>query len=464
MYQCPNCAAGLRFDIATQKLACDHCDSFFDPYEIGRDKDAVEYENFEVKVFSCPECGAELISEDDTVATFCSYCGGTTVLDSRISKEKRPDKIIPFKKTKEDCKSAYARLVKRAIYTPKAFRDPEHLDKFRGIYIPYWNYSFKTDADVDFKALKEYREASYRYTETYHITGHANGEIDDILFDSSSKFYDEMSENIGSFDVSEFQKFTPSYFSGFYADCGDVDSTVYEEFAENRATMFNTSAVVYDKRLSSLTAQTKEKDKVSEQVRPGESKSGIAMLPVWFLSYRTDDNNVAYAVVNGQTGKATGDLPVDKKRYLGISAITALVLFGLFSLFTAKPSTILVFVLIIYVIVFLISRSQMKKLRSKEQLEGDMGLLSLKKQETEAVADNNYKKRKLTANLKFWLTVAVALAVLIISPVEDFIYYGAVVFCIAMVIVSELQLMNRFNILSTRKLPQLGRRGGDENA
>ena len=106
----------------------------------------------------------------------------------------------------------------------------------------------------------------------------------------------------------------------------------------------------------------------------------------------------------------------------------------------------------------------MKKLRSKEQLEDDMGLLSLKKQETEAVADNNYKKRKLTANLKFWLTVAVALAVLIISPVEDFIYYGAVVFCIAMVIVSELQLMNRFNILSTRKLPQLGRRGGDENA
>ena len=33
MYKCPGCGAELRFDIKTQKLVCDHCNTTVDPYE-----------------------------------------------------------------------------------------------------------------------------------------------------------------------------------------------------------------------------------------------------------------------------------------------------------------------------------------------------------------------------------------------------------------------------------------------
>ena len=40
MYACPNCGGGLKFDITSQKLKCDYCATFTDPYDISKDKDA----------------------------------------------------------------------------------------------------------------------------------------------------------------------------------------------------------------------------------------------------------------------------------------------------------------------------------------------------------------------------------------------------------------------------------------
>lgn len=55
----------------------------------------------------CPNCGGEILSTDNTAANFCSFCGASTILTSRVSKQQRPGYIIPFSKTKEDCKQAY---------------------------------------------------------------------------------------------------------------------------------------------------------------------------------------------------------------------------------------------------------------------------------------------------------------------------------------------------------------------
>ena len=65
------------------------------------------------------------------------------------------------------------------------------------------------------------------------------------------------------------------------------------------------------------------------------------MYPVWFLSYRNKEQ-VAYAAVNGQTGKVVVDMPIDPKRYLAVSLLLALPIFLLLNIFfTLKPSAIL---------------------------------------------------------------------------------------------------------------------------
>ena len=40
MFACPNCGAGLRFDIDTQRLQCDYCNSSVDVTEYHYEKSA----------------------------------------------------------------------------------------------------------------------------------------------------------------------------------------------------------------------------------------------------------------------------------------------------------------------------------------------------------------------------------------------------------------------------------------
>lgn len=63
--------------------------------------------------------------------------------------------IIPFQKTKEQCKEAYARRMKHSIFAPKELRDPSYIDSFRGIYMPYWAFyiSQKGSLSLDGKRL-----------------------------------------------------------------------------------------------------------------------------------------------------------------------------------------------------------------------------------------------------------------------------------------------------------------------
>lgn len=70
MFECPNCGGNLRFDIPSQQLACDFCHTFHDPYAVTKDHDAVEQDMYDVTVFTCPQCGGELMSTENSAAEF----------------------------------------------------------------------------------------------------------------------------------------------------------------------------------------------------------------------------------------------------------------------------------------------------------------------------------------------------------------------------------------------------------
>ena len=120
MFACKNCGGNVKFDIKSGQLACEYCHSLFDPYAYeDKTSDAEVQKDFEATIFTCPQCGGEILSTDDTAAGFCSFCGASTVLYSRMQKEHKPAYIIPFAKTKDDCKQAYMSLMKKAIFAPK---------------------------------------------------------------------------------------------------------------------------------------------------------------------------------------------------------------------------------------------------------------------------------------------------------------------------------------------------------
>ena len=231
MYECPNCGGNLKFDIASQQLKCDYCLTMKDPYEVTKDKDAEESNAFDVTVFTCPQCGGEILSTDTSVAEFCSFCGASTILDSRISKEKRPAYIIPFQQTKDACKEIYLAKMKRAIFAPDELKDKKYIDSFRGIYIPYWAYTISHKGHIHMTGKKTYQRGDYQYTDHYGLSGDIDACYGDLSYDASSSFSDTISEQIAPFDVKQTKQFTPSFLSGFYADTADVESDIYKDDA-----------------------------------------------------------------------------------------------------------------------------------------------------------------------------------------------------------------------------------------
>lgn len=388
MYECPNCGGNLKFDITRQQLYCQYCDTSVDPDSFYKEKDAEEstsqdadaegkmpgkkgMSEYEVTVFTCPQCGGQILSEDTTAATFCSFCGAATILDSRISKERRPDYIIPFTKTEEECRHAYVRMMRRAIFAPSALKDASNIEKFRGIYMPYWVYSFEKKGKITFSGKKTRRKGNYLIIKHYQLQGELDAEYKGFTYDASAAFSDNLSAAIAPFDMKRARSFVPAFLSGFYADTNDVDQCVYKTEIED---------IVIEDSCNKLLRKPicKRYDvhmdyELQNAVRPDKCEAKLAMLPVWFLAYRNGDR-VCYAAINGQTGKAAADIPIDFKKYLIGSALLTLPLFILLNLFfTFTPIRLLLVVIALGLFCAVIANGQVARLLAKEEGADDKG-------------------------------------------------------------------------------------------
>jgi len=556
MYECPNCAGNLKFDISRQQLYCEYCGTQVDPYSFYKEEDALETESpsgeYEVTVFICPQCGGEIISEDTTAATFCSFCGGSAILDSRIRKERRPAHIIPFAKTKEDCRAAYGKMLRRAIFAPKELKDETLIEKFRGIYMPYWVYSFEKKGAITFPGVKSYRKGDYVFTDHYKLDCEVEEVYKGLAYDASSTFSDSLSSAIGPFDLREGKPFVPSFLSGFYADTSDVEKYVYLQEAEEMAIQDAVQCLSKDAVCRKYDAgQGDQYHAFRNALRPADRTVELAMLPVWFLSYRNGDR-VSYAVVNGQTGKAAADLPVDKKRFLAGSFLLAIPLFFLLNLFlTVTPGKVLLLAALLAFLCILISNGQLSRIFARESGDDDKGLASVRP--ASRTGDFVWKRKKhirmpwessmgmmLIIVIVFYITaflpniflhvadriagggrlknsgalqavamilsfliisqifsflnkkqqggqfsekkpfgggyykekwpvlrkplggIVLALVIRILDPASDWFYYIGALACMGTVLWAIMDIIRQHNMLTTRKLPQLGRRGGDE--
>lgn len=482
MYECQNCGGNLKFDIDSQQLKCDYCLTTYDPYQVTKENDAIENEMFDVTVFTCPQCGGEIFSTDTSAAEFCSFCGASTILSNRINKEKRPAHIIPFKQNKNACKKAYMDWIKRAPFAPKELKDEKCIDSFRGIYMPYWSYNITQQGPVLIKGEKTYTKGNYRYTDSYDLTGDIDASYKHLSYDASSSFADNISEQIAPFVTSELKEFTPSFLSGFYADTADVDSDLYKNDAvtfANSASYQNIKKVPVFSGLTMLGA--KNSFKMTNLLHTWCEPPRRVMYPVWFMSYRKD-GRVAYATVNGQTGKVAADIPIDIKKYAVCSGLLALPIFLLLNLFfTIKPRLVLGCSIVLAFLAFFIYMAEIMKIYHRDKRSDDRGYLA--GHMTDVPPHKIEKKTFVSIPFKELLpfclikgrfslhgftgalAAAVTAAVIwLLNPVSDLWYYGGTIIAFAGILFTLTDLIRKYNVLSTRKLPQFDRKGGDDNA
>ena len=338
-YQCPSCTGPLEYSAATGKLECEYCLSSFTPEEIEafyaqkneraeaaaqQVEQSDEWNAETVRAYSCPSCGAELLCDVTTAATACPYCGNPTVVPGQFADTRKPDYLIPFKVEKEAAVAALKQHYKGKPLLPGSFASGNHLEEVKGVYVPFWLFDGEAKADVTFTATRSrvHTTPKERITTTEHYRVERSGRVsfEKVPVDGSTKMPDTHMDAIEPFDYAQMEPFSMAYLPGFLADKYDVDAQSCAERAEERCR--NSAIAAMEETVTGYSTCSVQRADV--QIR--QDHAHYALLPVWLLSTRWQDQNYLFAM-NGQTGKLIGDLPVSKGRlalwFLGLFAVFA---------------------------------------------------------------------------------------------------------------------------------------------
>lgn len=349
-YKCPNCGGGLQFDPATQKYKCEFCFSLFTQEELEQlyreeeqesDKESrkhqAESENISEKsehgsekpeygsekpenqdegtvLYQCPSCGAQIVTDETTAATFCYYCHNPVVLSGRVSGEFRPDEVIPFAIDRKQAEKMFVDWIQKKHFVPADFFSKKQIEKLSGIYFPYWVFGCKVNGQLKAEGVKihTWRSGDMQYTETkrYDVARSGIMDIRNVARNALQKADRDLIEGVLPYDMEKAQPFSGGYLTGFAAEKRDMEQADFRETLR---------AEIEEYARSDMRSQAESgyhRIQVQAQNMEIQEESWKYMLfPVWLLTYQDKKRDkVYYFALNGQTGRICGALPVDFKK------------------------------------------------------------------------------------------------------------------------------------------------------
>lgn len=348
-FKCPCCDGAIEFDSSSQKMKCPYCDTEFDVETLmsyGKDLkeqtgDQLDWEEQPgdqwqedettgLRTYVCQSCGGEIVGDENMAATACPFCDNPVVLKGQFVGELKPDLIIPFKLDKKAAKEALKKHYMGKKLLPKVFKDENHLDEIKGVYVPFWLFDADAQASIRYKAtrVRTWSDSRYIYTETqhYHVSRAGSLGFNAVPVDGSSKLEDALMESVEPFNLADAVDFKTGYLAGYLADKYDVNAEqsiqrANERIKKSTEDAFASTATGYSTLIP-----------VSSGVQLKDSKARYALYPVWLLNTTWQGKKYTFAM-NGQTGKMVGDLPMDKaafRRWLfGITGIVGAICFAI---------------------------------------------------------------------------------------------------------------------------------------
>lgn len=333
--KCPNCGGELTFEPGSQKYRCEYCDSEFDQQEADRllagqtdandsrsDQAGKDAETPFMVEYECPSCGARIVTDETTAATFCYYCHNPVLLQGRLSGEFLPDKVIPFQFDREAAEKQFLSFVRHKRFVPKAFFEESQLEKLSGVYYPYWMCDCEVAGRLSGEAtrVRVWVSGETEFTETsiYHVEREGEIEVSQITRNALKKSDKKLVEGVMPFRMQEAKPFSMGYLSGFQAEKRDLERQDFEEEVRRDAGNYS------ERTLRNTIEGYSTVNARAERMEVRKEDWQYLLLPVWVLTYQGRNGHMYYYAMNGQTGNICGELPVDYAKLGLFSALAAL--------------------------------------------------------------------------------------------------------------------------------------------
>ena len=357
-YKCPSCGADMAFDTQTGMLRCDNCarterienmpkpgenedetihynmdeedinaanagfdHAYADPSDTDEPSQHSTFEEKDAREYHCNNCGAVLITEANTAATTCSFCGAGVVLNDRLSGNLAPSKVIPFSISKEQAQDAFKKWCKKGRLTPSDFMTADRIKNITGLYIPFWLYDMngRGEAEATCTRVRTYSDAHYIYTETkyYNVYRKVDLNYSRIPCDASRKMEDHMMDKLEPYPYENLKDFNLPYLAGYIAEKYDfTDEDMLPRIKERVGTYV-------DNYLSSTISGYQTVSYHRKDINIRKRHADYTLMPVWMVCYDYRKTEHIF-LMNGQTGKIIGKPPLSKTKMLawfsGVSA------------------------------------------------------------------------------------------------------------------------------------------------
>ncbi len=338
-YKCPDCGADMVFDSTIGKLHCDSCgheetvENFsqndFEPFE--EHFHSSTFEDEDVHQYQCKNCGAILITDADTTATTCSFCGSPMILGDRLTGVLAPSKVIPFSISKTDAQIAFKKWCRRAFFSPSAFKQATRIKSIVGMYIPFWLYDVRGNGEALAHCTRVHTHDEGDYivesTSHYDVYRKVNLTYRNIPADASEKMPDDLMDLLEPFDYSNLKEFNTPYLAGFLAEKYNyTDKEMFGRIRE-RVSHYMDSYVL--EHINGYAT----KNIVNKDYQIGQLNADYALMPVWMVYYDYDNAEYTFAM-NGQTGKIAGMPPISPAKVVLSAGGLTILLFVIFRLIT----------------------------------------------------------------------------------------------------------------------------------
>ena len=357
-YKCPNCGADMAFDSVSGMLRCDSCGrtdniehmagmkdlprdaevkyemndediqaansafvkDFADPSDTDEPGYYHTFGDNEAHEYHCKNCGAVIITEINTAATTCSFCGAGVVLADRLSGILAPSKVIPFSISKEQAQEAFKKWCRRGLLTPSDFMTADRIKNITGMYIPFWLYDLNGRGELEATCtrVRTYTRGDWIYTETkyYHVYRKVDLNYLRVPCDASRKMDDKMMDKLEPYRYENLKDFKMPYLVGFIAEKYDyTDNELLPRVKERVGSYVDSYLRSTINGYSSVHINRKNINVIKK-------KADYALMPVWMVCYDYRQTEHIF-LMNGQTGKIIGKPPLSKAKIaMWFTAIT----------------------------------------------------------------------------------------------------------------------------------------------
>ena len=338
--KCDACGGTMDFNPKKGNLICPYCGTekeikVENPEFIAKelDFDAAEADGqgscdwgTATKTIICKSCGAQTVYDVNQIANECPYCGSNQVMEAGSDAVMAPGGVVLFKLDAKAASDRFRRWIGGKFFCPKLAKDSAKPKAFKGMYVPFWTFDSQTHSQYSGqygknRVVRGHDGKMVTKTTWYSTRGQLSYPIDDILVCASARQNEAMLKAVEPYNTKDVAEYKPEYMAGFMAERYTVKMKDAWETARDKIAQI-VRGEIHQKicretgadQIGNIHIQTVHRNVTYKYL----------LLPVWISSFQYN-GKIYHFMVNGQTGRVSGQTPVSAAK-AAITVIAVIVI------------------------------------------------------------------------------------------------------------------------------------------